>query len=229
MKVNHFFASGLLPVTTTVLTLTGFCFASPVDHPSLANNVEMTPNSFLDLSTWIPNDSAINLDDPSTWAIDVPTEAEDSPIAGHRCLKKRHDYAMVCAGQREHTAFCQRSPREYYCSQNGYVIQKDTATVKYTPCEDQCVCAGVVPKPVCLVGWKGTSTCLRSLPGGSSVEFLGIKLLDPIAPQNMKRGQEAEVIHVSELATRAAELGNTLEPSVFETLHGIARAEERAM
>lgn len=71
-----------------------------------------------------------------------------------------HGWAMVCAGQRAHTDYCQRTPREYYCSSNGYVVQRTTAILRYQPCEDYCVCLNINPRPVCLVGWKGTTTCL---------------------------------------------------------------------
>jgi len=226
MGVKHFLAGSIWVVITTILALeTRPIFASPVNPSSLTDMSDMIPNPFLDLSSWDYGNSALNAEYSSSWATDISTVSQDTPSTISGTLDKRHDYAMVCADKRPHTEYCQRSPREYYCSQNGFIIQKATATVKYAPCEEQCVCIGVVAKPICLVGWSGQTTCLRSLPDNGGIEFLDSTTLEHSYPQETA-AENTKFIHMSELETRAAGLQDILEPSVLEALLDIAQAEE---
>lgn len=226
MKVKNFLAGNMWVAIATILALATIPgFASPVDPSSLSAMIDMVSNPFLDLSSWDYKNSALNVEHSPSWTTPIPPVSEDTSSAMPQTFKKRHDYAMVCAQTRGHTEYCQRSPREYYCSQNGYVIQKTTATVRYTPFEEQCVCIGVIPKPICLVGWSGSSTCLRSLPDTDGVELLDTGTLDRISSHDV-RVEDSHIIHVSELNTRAAKLRNALDPSVLEALLDIAEAEE---
>ncbi|KAK5955618.1 hypothetical protein OHC33_003259 [Knufia fluminis] len=320
MKVNHFSPSGVAMVLTMLTLMTTLVISSPVAVSSLTTNADTSSNPFLDLSSCKHDTSSLNLEDPSTWAIDIQASTEDTSTAAVSHLEKRHDYAMVCANAVAHTTYCQRSPREYYCSQNGFLVQKTTATVRYAPCEEQCVCVNVDPKPRCLVGYSGTSFCVRSLPDGGSIEYTstaaisnlekrhdyamvcgnaiphtnwrqrspreyyststgklaqqttateryvpceencacvnlnpkprcfvgwsgtsfcvrslpnggGIEYLktipfEDIDPSDFNEAEEAEVIHISELTDHAAELEATIEPNVLEAFHDLARREE---
>ena len=78
------------------------------------------------------------------------------------------------------------------------------------PCEDEDVCLGVATKPICVVGWKGSSACIRILPEKGTVEFLESKSQHTVDPRKVAENEEIRGSSMAELANRAAEAETTL-------------------
>lgn len=69
-----------------------------------------------------------------------------------------HDYALVCAGNRADTQYCQGEFLRYSCNSYGALVQRQGGYRSET-CDSICVCVNLSPKPFCMSGYLGTTTC----------------------------------------------------------------------
>lgn len=75
-----------------------------------------------------------------------------------RAYGRAHDYALVCAGNRWDTSYCQGAFLRYSCNSQGKLVQMEGGTRSET-CDSICTCVDLSPKPFCLSGYLGTTTC----------------------------------------------------------------------
>lgn len=87
-----------------------------------------------------------------------PVSVERAPHPYSRAYGRAHDYALVCAGNRWDTSYCQGAFLRYSCNSQGKLVQMEGGTRSET-CDSICTCVDLSPKPFCLSGYLGTTTC----------------------------------------------------------------------
>lgn len=95
----------------------------------------------------------------------VPSTLEAISVTGEHALRlysraygRAHDYALVCAGNRWDTQYCQGAFLRYSCNSYGKLVQTEGG-IRSETCDSICTCVDLSPKPVCLSGYLGTTTC----------------------------------------------------------------------
>lgn len=107
----------------------------------------------------------VSLSSSSTPTSKVPSTLEARSVTGGHALRpyfraygRAHDYALVCAGNRWDTQYCQGAFLRYSCNSYGKLVQMEGG-IRSETCDSICTCIDLSPKPVCLSGYLGTTTC----------------------------------------------------------------------
>lgn len=96
---------------------------------------------------------------------EIPSTPKGGFVAGEhverihsRAYGRAHNYALVCAGNRWDTSYCQGAFLRYSCNSYGRLVQMEGGMRSET-CNSICTCVNLSPKPFCLSGYLGTTTC----------------------------------------------------------------------
>lgn len=125
------------------------------DYQSLTENDELSSTIDYSAATQshnLPTTINVKRVDPKPPPMPPPAKPTPTPTNTPKPgYGQNHNFAMVCLSSRDHTTYCQNLPRGYYCSGNGYLVQKQEATARYEPCESVCECINIGISPPCWI------------------------------------------------------------------------------